>query len=126
MGWINYVLVAAIAAAAMGGIYSLVKHAKGQGDCCGGGGNIVDSCEKKTLEGPALGRYILHVEGMHCDNCRRTVERRLDKFDGAVCRVDLNRKTATVTYDRPVDPEQLRLAVTMMDYQVTGIDREEV
>jgi len=126
MGWINYVLIAVIAAAAVGGIYSVVKHAKGRGDCCGGGGGIIDTGEKKTLDGPALGKYVLHVEGMHCDNCRRTVERRLDQFEGAVCQVDLKRKTATVTYDRPVDPEQLRLAVTMLDYRVTGIDAEEV
>ena len=63
---------------------------------------------------------------MHCENCKRTVERRLDQFEGAVCQVDLKNKTATVTYDRPVDPQQLRLAVAMLDYQVTGVDTEEV
>ena len=125
MGWINYVLIAVLAAAVVGGVLSVVKHAKGQGDCCGGGGGVVDSGEKKTLSGPELGRYILHVEGMHCENCKRAVERRLDKFEGAVCTVDLKSKTATVAYDRPVDPEQLRLAVSMLDYQVVGIEQEE-
>ena len=126
MNWINYVLIAIIAAAAVGGIYSVVKHARGQGDCCGGGGGVIDTGEKKKLDGPALGKIILHVEGMHCENCKRTVERRLDQFEGAVCQVDLKNKTATVTYDQPVDPQQLRLAVAMLDYQVTGVDTEEV
>ena len=126
MGWINYVLIAVIAAAAVGGILSVVKHAKGQGDCCGGGGGIIDTDEKKTLEGPVRAKHVLHIEGMHCDNCRRAVERRLNKIDGALCQVDLKNKTATVLCDRPVDPQTLRLAVTMLDYQVTGIDTEEV
>ena len=126
MGWINYVLIAVIAAAAVGGVLSVVKHARGQGACCGGGGGIIDTDEKKTLEGPAQEKYVLHIEGMHCDNCRRAVERRLNRIEGAVCRVDLKNKTATVLCDRPVDPQQLRLAVTMLDYQVTGVDTEEV
>ena len=126
MGWINYVLIAVIAAAAVGGIVSVVKHARGQGACCGGGGGIIDTDEKKTLEGPVREKYVLHIEGMHCDNCRRAVERRLNRIEGAVCRVDLKSRTATVLCDRPVDPQQLRLAVTMLDYQVTGIETEEV
>ena len=126
MEWINYVLIAVIALGVVGGVVSLRKHAKGQGDCCGGGGSVSDSGPKKTLEGPALGKYVLHVEGMHCDNCKRTVERRLDQFEGAVCHVDLKNKTATVTYDRPVDPEQLRLAVAMLDYRVTDVETQGV
>ena len=125
MGWINYVLIAVIAAAAVGGIVSVVKHAKGQGACCGGGG-IIDAEEKKTLEGPVREKYVLHIEGMHCDNCRRAIERRLNKVEGALCRVDLKSGTATVLCDRPVDPQQLRLAVTMLDYQVTGLEIKEV
>ena len=126
MGWINYVLIAVIALGAAGGIAGIVKHARGKGDCCGGGGGIVDTGEKKMLMGPALGQYILHVEGMHCENCKRALERRLDRFEGVVSEVDLKNKTATVTYDRPVDPEQLRLAVAMLDYQVTGVESKEV
>ena len=125
MGWINYALIAVIAAAAVGGILGVVKHARGRGDCCGGGG-IIDTDEKKTLERPVREKYVLHIEGMHCENCRRAVERRLNKIEGALCRVDLKKKTATVLCDRPVDPQQLRLAVTMLDYRVVGIDTEEV
>ena len=126
MEWINYDLIALIAAGVAGGIVGIVKHARGKGDCCGGGGGIVDTGEKKMLKGPALGQYILHVEGMHCENCKRAVERRLDRFEGVVSEVDLKHKTATVTCDRPVDVEQLRLAVAMLDYQVTAIETQEV
>ena len=126
MEWINYVLIAVIAAGVAGGVVSVIKHAKGKGACCGGGGGIIDSGEKKTLEGPVQAEYVLHIEGMHCDNCKRAVERRLDRFEGVVSEVDLKRRTATVRCDRSVDPEQLRLAVAMMDYQVTGIETEEV
>ena len=126
MEWINYVLIALIAAGVAGGVVSVIKHAKGKGACCGGGGGVIDSGEKKTLEGPAMGKYVFHIEGMHCENCKRAVERRLDRFEGVVSEVDLKNKTATVTYDRPVDPEQLRLAVAMLDYQVTAIETQEV
>ena len=126
MEWINYVLIALIAAGVAGGVVSVIKHAKGKGACCGGGGGIIDSGEKKTLEGPAMGKYVFHIEGMHCENCKRAVERRLDRFEGVVADVDLKHKTATVTCDRPVDVEQLRLAVAMLDYQVTAIETQEV
>lgn len=126
MDWINYVLIAVLALGVAGGIVGIVKHARGKGDCCGGGGGVIDSGEKKTLDGPAQGQYVLHIEGMHCENCKRAVERRLDRFEGVVSEVDLKGKTATVTYDRPVDPEQLRLAVAMMDYQVTGVEAKGV
>jgi len=126
MEWINYALIAVIALGVLGGVMSVVKHARGKGDCCGGGGTVIDSGEKKTLEGPAQGRYVLHIEGMHCDNCKRSVERRLNRFEGVAAEVDLKKKIATVTYDRPVDVEQLRLAVAMMDYQVTGIETQGV
>ncbi|MBQ2062266.1 MAG: cation transporter [Oscillospiraceae bacterium] len=79
MEWINYVLIAAIAAGAAGGVAGVVKHAGGKGNCCGGG--IIDTGDKKTLEGSALGKYVLHIEGMRCENCKRTVERRLDRFE---------------------------------------------
>ena len=126
MEWINYVLIALIAVGAVGGVAGIAKHAKGKGDCCGGGGGIIDAGEKKTLDGPVQAKYVLHIEGMHCDNCKRAVERRLDRFEGVVAEVDLKHKTATVTCDRPVDPEQLRLAVAMLDYQVTSVEAQGV
>lgn len=86
MEWINYVLIALIAAGVAGGVVSVARHAKG----------------------------------------KRAVERRLDRFEGVVSEVDLKHKTATVTCDRPVDVEQLRLAVAMLDYQVTAIETQEV
>ena len=63
------------------------KHMKGDGGCGGGGGTLAEP--EKKLDGPILGRKILHIEGMHCDNCKNSVERAINRIDGASCKVNL-------------------------------------
>lgn len=92
------------------------KHMKG--GCCGGS-SVVHT--KKTLEGPILGKKQMTVEGMHCENCQARVENALNRLDGVACTVNLRKKTATVTYSRPVTEEELREAVEERGYSVTAI-----
>ena len=102
-------------------IRSSVKHMKGEGGCCGGGGDVIHE-ERKALEGPVIGKKIVHIEGMHCENCRNSVERHVNKIEGASCEVDLKKNIALVSYDRPIDDARLRRTIELLDFTVTGIE----
>lgn len=115
------IVVAVIVIIAFFAIRSSRKHMKGEGGCCGGGsGTIADP--PKELENPAIGKKIVHIEGMHCENCKNSVERSVNKIDGAACRVDLKRNLAEVSYDRPIDENTLRFAIERLDFNVTVIE----
>ena len=94
------------------------KHFKG-GGCCGSGSTTIR--DKKTLTAPKLGEKVLSVEGMHCENCEIRVENALNRLDGVVCKVNLKKKTATVSYSTEVSNEQLKETVENLGYQVTAI-----
>lgn len=94
------------------------KHFKG-GGCCGSGSTTVRSHKKLTE--PKLGEKVLTVEGMHCENCQARVENALNRLDGVVCKVNLKKKSATVSYSREVSGEELKQIVEKMGYQVTEI-----
>ena len=98
-----------------------VGHLKGKGGCCGGGGSCSSRPELKELDGPVIGKKIVKISGMHCENCRNSIERAVNRLDGASCRVDLKSGTAEVSYDRELDANLLRLAIENLDFKVEEI-----
>ena len=93
---------------------------RGKGGCCGSGSKTIRV--HKDLSAPKLGEVILHIEGMHCENCQARVENVLNNLDGVACTVDLKAKTATVSYSREISVRELRNRVEKLDYQVTKIE----
>ncbi len=61
------------------------------------------------------------VRGMHCENCRATVERALSRVEGVSqvnARLDAQ-STVTITYDpEKVNPEILRKALEKVGYEM--------
>lgn len=94
------------------------KHFKG-GGCCGSGSNTIR--DKKVLTDPKLGEKVLTVEGMHCENCEIRVQNGLNRLDGVACKVNLKKKTATVSYSREISDTELKTVVEKLGYQVTEI-----
>lgn len=94
------------------------KKLKGGGCCSGGSTTIRD---KKTLTKPKIGEKVLSVEGMHCENCEIRVENALNRLDGVLCKVNLKKKTATVSYSAEVSDELLKETVEKLGYKVTAI-----
>lgn len=62
------------------------------------------------------------IEGMMCTHCSGRVESALNAIDGVSAKVDLEKKTATVTLSADVADEVLRKAVTDAGYEVVSID----
>ncbi len=98
-----------------------VKHFKGEGGCCGGGGDSVPKQKKKKVE--ALYTKIITIEGMHCDNCKNSVERNINEIEGASARVHLKKKQAVVEMDREIPDEALIEAVENAGFEVLKIER---
>lgn len=101
-----------------------IKHMKGEGDCCGGGsGSRPKKVKAKHLQHPVVGQMTLHIEGMTCEHCVSRVAEALNSVEGASAKVNLHRKTATVSYDRPMEEETLRDAVKAAGYQVVSVEK---
>lgn len=114
----DYIIIIVLLVIVVAALLRVKKHFRG-GGCCGSGSKIIRS--KKTLTEPKIGEKTLVVEGMHCENCEIRVENALNRLDGVVCKVNLKKKTATVSYSAEVDEQLLKDTVEKMGYQVTGI-----
>lgn len=106
-------IVAAALALAVRGVVSRTRNG-----CCGGS---VPKAPAKKLDGPQVGEKIVAIEGMHCENCKNSVERQINRIEGAAARVDLRKKIAVVSMSRQVSDEELIQAVERADFKVTGI-----
>lgn len=98
---------------------SSLSHFRGEGGCCGGG---AVPKQTKKLDGEKVAEKIVHIEGMHCKNCKNTVEKKLNEMDGVVAYVSLKKKQAVVAMNRMVSDEELKAVVEGADFQVTGIE----
>ena len=66
----------------------------------------------KTVEEDNLMKKIVQVDGMHCAHCQASVEKALAAVPGvSSCKVDLAKKTATVTLSAEVEDKALTDAV---------------
>ncbi len=113
----DFIIIAVVAVALVFAVRGMVK--RGKNGCCNGGGSVA---MKKTLEGEKVGEKVLSIEGMHCENCKNSVERQINKISGAVAKVDLKKKIAVVSMSRMVEDEELRGAVERLDFKVTKIE----
>ena len=110
----NIIIIAVLAVIIILAIAPTVRHFRGEGACCGGGGGTVR--ERKELDSPKIGEKRMRIEGMHCDNCRNRVERAVNRL------VDLKRKLAVVSYSREITDEELKKAVEDAGYTVVTIE----
>lgn len=118
----NVIIILILAVLILFGISATIKHFKGEGGCCGGGGKTVR--EVKHLTEPVLGEKKLRIEGMYCENCRNAVERAVNHLDGAACTVNLRKKTAVVSYSKPVEDEKLKEVIEKAGFQVISIQEK--
>lgn len=64
----------------------------------------------------------MHIEGMHCGNCKANVEKVLNAISGVSAQVNLDAKTAEVKLRKNVSDETLKTAVEDLGFEVTGIE----
>ena len=71
-------------------------------------------------------KKILTVNGMQCEHCKASVEKALSAVDGVTsAKVDLKKKTATVSLSSDVSDAVLTEAVTNTGFEVVGIEAKK-
>ena len=95
------------------GLKETIKHSKGEGACCGGGAMKEDEEATVQLTGEIVTRADVHIDGMHCMNCKNSVTRSLQKMSGVSAAVYLKHGLAHVEATRELS----------LDFKVTGIER---
>lgn len=111
------IIIAILIIACYLGLRSSMKHFKGEGGCCGGGS--VPKPKKKKVY--AAYKKVITIEGMHCDNCKNSVERSINEIEGASAKVNLKQKQAVVEMDREISEETLIQAVESAGFEVVEI-----
>lgn len=110
----DIIIIVAVAVIVVIGIFAAVKHFKGKGGCCGGGGY---KPRKKKLAN-VLYTKTFHVEGMHCDHCKNRVEEVVNDIKGVAGKVDLKKGEVTVSYAEEVADELIAARIGRAGYRV--------
>ena len=100
-----------------------IKHTKGEGGCCGGGGTSEKIKKQKLQRVVAIKR--IEIEGIKCENCKRMIENALNSLNQVNAKVDLKRKEAVVKLGEDVSDEILINAIESRGYKVISIERKE-
>lgn len=113
----NYIIGAIILVAVAIGLTYTVRHFRGKGGCCGGGGYRLRAKRLPRI----LYKKTFSVADMHCDRCKARVTEAVNDIPGLSGRVDLKKGTLTVSYAEPVEDEVLRTRLERIGYRVTDI-----
>ena len=113
---VGVVLSATVAAL---GLRAAVRHLRRENACC-------DEEETfpppKVLPAAAIGAKVVHLRGMHCENCQRRVEALLEAIEGVSARAELAEQQAVVAMSRAVTDDEIHAALAGSGYQVTEIE----
>ena len=64
-------------------------------------------------------KQIVKIDGMHCDHCAKTVERKISTIAGVKeVKVNLNKKEAAITADENIDIEKIKESLKETDFKV--------
>ncbi len=96
-----------------------MAHFKGEGGCCGGGGDV-RKVKPRKLESVVATRTIT-IEGMVCDNCATRIQNALNSIDGVSAKVQRSKNRAVVSLDREIDDRLLKQTITDLGYTVKEI-----
>ena len=119
---ITILIVAVIAVLVIAGLKETIKHAKGEGACCGGGNTASDEEPTVILSGKIVTRMNVYIDGMHCMNCKNSVTRSLQKLNQVSAKVDLKKNMAYVESTRNVGDDEITFAIERLDFNVTRIE----
>lgn len=113
----DLLLAALIAAIFAVMVFSCVKKLRRGENCCGTRNVRV---KKKRLQRP-VGTFTLTVEGMHCENCRRTVTEAVNALEGYAAKVDILTKECRVSYETGPDIEMVIKKIRQAGFDASAL-----
>ncbi len=121
MFMIDALIIILVLIAILFAIKSSIRHFKGEGPCCGGPSVAPRPKEAKRLDGPIIGEKSLEISGMKCSNCASKVEKALNSIPGVSCQVDIKKNAAKICYDRNIDEDEIRRAISDAGYELLSL-----
>lgn len=109
----NVIIIGLLVLAVVVGVGSAIKHFKGEGGCCGGGGSYKP--RKKKLE-KIVATKVFKVGGMNCEHCQNRVTEVINDIPGVAAVVDLKKAQTTISYEMDVADEVIRAKVERAGY----------
>ena len=71
-------------------------------------------------------KKVITIEGMMCDHCKMKVEKTLSELDGvSKVKVSLKDKTATIYSTKSISNDDIKNAISKLDYKVINIGEDE-
>lgn len=71
-------------------------------------------------------KKVITIEGMMCDHCKMKVERALSELNGvSKVKVNLKNKTATIYSTKSISNDDIKNAISKLDYKVINIGEDE-
>ena len=120
----NYIIIGIIAVIIVICAVTTIRRVKSKSCCSGSGSRTL--VERKNLTEPVIMRKTVRIEGMHCENCSSSVERHINRLDGAVCKVNLKKHIAEIQLSRNISDEEISNIITSLDFTVSGIETKEI
>ena len=115
----NIIVIVVIVVIAFFAVRSSMKHFKGEGGCCGGGGDV--KIKPKHLD-TIVATKKLQIEGMSCANCQNRIENALNGMAQVNAKASFKKGEAIVKLGADIPEEELREAVEKLGYKVTSIE----
>lgn len=113
----DFIILAILAGAVIGGVLAGKKHFKGEGGCCGGS---TYKARKKKLDRVSATK-IFEVEGMSCQHCVNRVMEAVNSISGASAAVNLKKGLVTVSMEHEIAQDVIKNAIENAGYKVKGI-----
>ncbi len=71
-------------------------------------------------------KKVITIEGMMCDHCKMKVEKTLSELDSvSKVKVNLKDKTATIYSTKRISNDNIKNAISKLDYKVINIGEDE-
>ena len=111
----NIIIIGVLAVVVVIGVVNTMKHFRGQGGCCGGGGSYKP--RKKKLP-TVLYTKTFKVDGMHCEHCKNRVEEVVGDIRGVAGKVNLKKGKVTVSYAEDIADDVIKARIEKAGYTV--------
>ncbi len=98
--------------------YKTWQRLTGRTSCCGGAKERVPTKRIKNV----IGTMTVQIGGMQCASCKNSVLKAINALDGVSAKVNLEKNTATVSFNRPLDAAELTQAIEKRGFEVKHIE----
>jgi len=93
--------------------YNSYKHFKGEGDCCGGSVAVKEKDINDVKD-----KKLINITGMHCENCAKRIQNKLNELEGLKAEVSFKDKKALLKSNKTIDLNRVKQVVNELGYEV--------